>query len=38
MAEEGSEIPKFLSSHPSEDTRIRCLEKVMPKALELYSQ
>lgn len=38
MAEEGSSVPEFLSSHPSEDTRIQRLEKVMPKALELYAK
>ncbi len=30
--------PEFMSTHPSHDTRIKDLNKQMPKALELYSQ
>jgi predicted Zn-dependent protease len=32
----GARPPEFLSTHPSENTRIERLEKLMPKALEIY--
>ena len=32
----GDRPPEFLSTHPSEGTRIERLEKLMPKALEIY--
>ena len=32
----GSRPPEFLSTHPSEGTRIERLQKLMPKALEIY--
>lgn len=34
--EGGSQPPEFLSTHPSHETRIRDLNKGMPKALETY--
>ena len=34
---EGS-VPEFLSTHPSDDTRIKNLELLMPKYLPLYEQ
>lgn len=34
----GSRPPEFLSTHPSEETRIRRLQRAMPKALEYYRQ
>jgi predicted Zn-dependent protease len=32
----GARPPEFLSTHPSETTRIERLEEVMPHAIELY--
>jgi predicted Zn-dependent protease len=32
----GARPPEFLSTHPSEGTRIERLQKLMPKALEIY--
>ena len=34
----GASPPEFLSTHPSHDTRIADLEKLMPDALEIYRQ
>ena len=34
----GQRPPEFLSTHPSEGTRIERLQKLMPKALEIYQQ
>ena len=39
MAEMGGERPpEFLSTHPSEETRIRKLEQEMPNAVKLYEE
>jgi predicted Zn-dependent protease len=34
----GERPPEFLSTHPSEGTRIERLQELMPKALEIYQQ
>jgi predicted Zn-dependent protease len=34
----GQRPPEFLSTHPSEGTRIERLQELMPKALEIYQQ
>jgi predicted Zn-dependent protease len=34
----GQRPPEFLSTHPSEGTRIERLQELMPKALEVYQQ
>jgi metalloendopeptidase OMA1, mitochondrial len=34
----GQRPPEFLSTHPSEGTRIQRLQELMPKALEIYEQ
>jgi predicted Zn-dependent protease len=34
----GDRPPEFLSTHPSEGTRIERLQELMPKALEIYQQ
>jgi predicted Zn-dependent protease len=34
----GQRPPEFLSTHPSEGTRIQRLQELMPKALEIYQQ
>ena len=34
----GERPPEFLSTHPSEGTRIQRLQELMPKALEIYEQ
>ena len=36
MASQSGAPPEFLSTHPSENTRITRLQKMMPKALKLY--
>lgn len=33
----GSNVPEFLSTHPSGETRIIELERLMPKAMEIYN-
>jgi predicted Zn-dependent protease len=38
MAEKGGGPPEFLSTHPSEETRISRLKAVMPRAMLLYRQ
>lgn len=37
-AAKGPGAPQFLSTHPSDNTRIRDLESHMPKALKVYQQ
>jgi metalloendopeptidase OMA1, mitochondrial len=37
-AAKGTRPPEFLSTHPSGETRIRELQRVMPRALEIYQQ
>jgi len=37
-ASKGSKPPEFLSTHPSESTRISRLQKLMPKAMEYYNR
>ena len=32
----GSRPPEFLSTHPAEGTRIKRLQRLMPRALEIY--
>ncbi len=34
----GSKPPEFLSTHPSDESRISNLNKIMPKALEFYNK
>jgi predicted Zn-dependent protease len=34
----GASPPEFLSTHPSPDTRIRDLERLIPKAMKYYKQ
>jgi predicted Zn-dependent protease len=36
MAAQSGAPPEFLSTHPSENTRIARLQKMMPKAMKLY--
>ena len=36
--EEGLKIPEFLSTHPTDETRIEHLESFLPEALEVYHQ
>ena len=36
MSEKSGAPPEFLSTHPSDDTRIARLNKLMPKAMRLY--
>jgi predicted Zn-dependent protease len=36
MASQSGAPPEFLSTHPSENTRIARLQKMMPKAMKLY--
>jgi predicted Zn-dependent protease len=40
MAEqrEGPELPEYASTHPSDETRIRNLQKWLPEALEEYRE
>jgi predicted Zn-dependent protease len=38
MAIEAPRPPAFLSTHPTDEARIRALEKHLPEALELYQQ
>lgn len=33
----GAKPPEFLSTHPADNTRIRKLERMMPKAMEFYT-
>jgi predicted Zn-dependent protease len=37
-SEAKGKLPEWLSTHPSNDTRIRNLEKLMPAALEEYEK
>lgn len=34
----GMKVPEFLSTHPSDETRIRTLEQLIPRYLPLYEQ
>ena len=36
MSSQSGAPPEFLSTHPSENTRIKRLQKLMPKAMKLY--
>jgi predicted Zn-dependent protease len=36
MASQSGAPPEFLSTHPSENTRVKRLQKLMPKAMKLY--
>jgi len=36
MASQSGAPPEFLSTHPSENTRIKRLQRMMPKAMKLY--
>jgi predicted Zn-dependent protease len=36
MGQQGGSPPEFLSTHPSEDTRIARLERLMPRAMQVY--
>jgi predicted Zn-dependent protease len=38
MAEQSGGPPEFLSTHPSESTRIQRLRKLMPRALQLWKE
>lgn len=37
MAQQGGKVPEFLSTHPSDQTRIRDIEKELPEALKYYN-
>jgi predicted Zn-dependent protease len=36
MGQQGGSPPEFLSTHPSENTRIARLERLMPRAMQVY--
>lgn len=36
MAQNGSSTPEFMSTHPSDDTRIKQIQKDLPEALKYY--
>lgn len=36
MSQNGSSTPEFMSTHPSDDTRIKQIQKDLPKALKYY--
>jgi predicted Zn-dependent protease len=36
MASQGGAPPEFLSTHPSDETRVKRLEKLMPRAMKIY--
>ena len=36
MSQNGQSVPEFLSTHPSDATRIANIQKVMPEALDVY--
>jgi len=36
MSEKSGTIPEFLSTHPSDQTRIRLLKEALPEALTYY--
>ncbi|RME67256.1 MAG: M48 family peptidase [Verrucomicrobia bacterium] len=38
VSEESGKPPEWLSTHPSDDTRIRRLEALMPRMLEIYEK
>ncbi|MCD7898438.1 MAG: M48 family metallopeptidase [Bacteroides sp.] len=38
MSAGGSNVPEFLSTHPSDQTRIRKLQEIMPEALKYYKK
>ncbi|NDV82414.1 M48 family metallopeptidase [Bacteroides sp. 51] len=38
MAAQGGSVPEFLSTHPSDNTRIKRLQEYMPEALKYYNK
>ncbi|NDV65603.1 M48 family metallopeptidase [Bacteroides sp. 224] len=38
MSQGGSKVPEFMSTHPSDETRIKKLQKLMPDALKYYKK
>lgn len=38
MSAGGSQVPEFLSTHPSDQTRVKKLQEIMPEALKYYKQ
>jgi predicted Zn-dependent protease len=36
MGQQGGSPPEFLSTHPSENTRIQRLQALMPRAMQAY--
>ena len=36
MASQGGAPPEFLSTHPSDETRVKRLERLMPRAMKIY--
>jgi predicted Zn-dependent protease len=36
MASQGGAPPEFLSTHPSDETRVKRLEQLMPRAMKIY--
>jgi hypothetical protein len=36
MSQNGSSVPEFMSTHPSDATRVNNITKELPEALEVY--
>jgi len=37
MSQQGSSVPEFMSTHPSDNTRIADIQKLLPEAMEYYT-